>query len=160
VISGSVSRAGVRTVTVTASSSSGSNGSIQFSWAVERRPHVSTALAHPGAAPALTVTARSGAYEPALRQLIIALPHSITLAHSARSLQVLSPSGQPLAHSAHFAGHVLTIKLSVAQTPVRVVFPSGSLRVSGTVKGARSFVIRTVDRLGGEITLHRVLASA
>jgi subtilase family serine protease len=160
VISGSVRRAGLRTVTVTALSSSGSNGSIQFSWAVERRPHVSTALAHPGAAPALTVTARSGAYEPALRQLIIALPPSITLTHSARSLQVLSPSGQPLAHSAHLAGHVLTIKLPVAQSPVRVVFPSGSLRVSGTVRGARSFVIRTVDRLGGKITLHRVLASA
>ena len=106
------------------------------------------------------MTARSGAYEPALRQLIIALPHSITLTHSTRSLQVLSSSGEPVAHSVHFAGHVLTIKLSVAQTPVRVVFPSGSLRVSGTVKGARSFVIRTVDRLGGEITLHRVLASA
>jgi subtilase family serine protease len=160
VISGSVNRAGLRTVTVTASSSSGSSGSIQFSWAVERRPHVSTALAHPGAAPALTVTARSGAYEPGLRQLIIALPPSITLAQSARSLQVLSPSGQPLAHSAHLAGHVLTIKLALAHSPVRVVFPSGSLRVSGTVVGPRNFVIRTVDRLGGEITLDRVLARA
>jgi hypothetical protein len=108
----------------------------------------------------LTVTARSGAYEPGLRQLIIALPHSITLAHSARSLQVLRPSGQPLAHSAHLAGHVLTIKLALAHSPVRVVFPSGSLRVSGTVVGTRSVVIRTVDRLGGEITLDRVLSRA
>jgi subtilase family serine protease len=160
VISGSVNRAGLRTVTVTASSLSGSNGSIQFSWAVERRPHVSTALAHPGVAPALTVTARSGAYEPGLRQLIITLPYSITLAHSAGSLQVLSPSGRPLAHSAHLAGNVLRIKLARAHSPVRVVFPSGSLRVSGTVVGTRSVMIRTVDRLGGEITLDRVLTKA
>jgi hypothetical protein len=43
---------------------------------------------------------------------------------------------------------------------VRVVFPSGSLRVSGTVVGTRSVVIRTVDRLGGKITLDRVLTRA
>lgn len=157
VISGSVSRAGLRTVTLSASSSSGASGSIQFTWAVERRPHVSAQLANPGKAPALTVNARSGAYEPGLRQVTIALPHSVTLAHSARSVEVLSPSGRNLAHSAHLAGNVVTIKLAVAHSPVRIVFPSGSLRVSGSVVGHRSFVIGTVDRLGGKITLNRVL---
>jgi subtilase family serine protease len=160
VISGDVGRAGLRTVTVSASSSSGSSGSIQFTWAVERRPHVSTAVANPGTTPALTVTARSGAYEPGLRQVTITLPHSITLAHSARAVQVLSPSGQRLAHAAHLAGNVLTIKLALAHSPVRIVFPSGSLRVSGTVVGHRNVVIRTVDSLGGQITLDRVLGRA
>jgi subtilase family serine protease len=159
VISGRVNRAGLRTVTVTASSSSGGYGSIQFSWSVERRPHVSAAVVG-GATPALTVTARSGAYEPGLRQLIIALPHSITLARSARAVQVLSPSGQPLAHRSAYDGNVLTIKLSLAHSPVRIVFPTGSLRVSGTLHGARSVGIRTVDRVGGHLTLHRALGAA
>ena len=160
VITGNAGRAGLRTVTVSATSTSGSSGSIQFVWAVERRPHVSTAVHDPGTTPALTITARSGAYEPGLRQLTITLPYSITLAHSAGSVQVLGPSGRRLVHAAHLAGRVLSIKLALAHSPVRIVFPSGSLRVSGTVVGHRNVVIRTIDRLGGEITLERVLGRA
>jgi subtilase family serine protease len=159
-ITGNVRQAGVRTVTVSATSSSGSSGAIQFVWAIERRPHVSTSVHDPGARPALTVTARSGAYEPGLRQVSITLPQSITLADSARSVQVLSPSGQRFVHAAHFVGGVLTIKLARVHSLVRVVFPSGSLRVSGTVVGQRRVEIRTVDRLGGQITLRRVLGRA
>jgi subtilase family serine protease len=160
VISGSVSRAGLRTVTVGATGASGSSGTIQFVWAIERRPHVSTTVQDPGTTPALTITAHSGAYEPGLREVTVTLPDSITLAGYARSVQVLSPSGQRLAHAAHLVGSVLTIKLALAHSPVRIVFPSGSLRVSGTVVGHRNVVIRTVDRLGGEITLDRVLGRA
>ena len=159
VISGSVSRPGLRTVTVTAASATGTHGSIRFSWVVERRPRVSAAVVG-GSTPALTVTARSGAYEPGLRQLTIALPHSITPARAARTVEVLSPSGLPLAHSAHFDGNVLTIKLMLAHSPVRVVFPAGSLRVAGTLAGPRSLAIQTVDRLGGHITLRRALGAA
>lgn len=159
VISGSVRRAGIRTVTVTASSSTGANGSIRFAWAVERRPHVSARVAT-GATPALTVTARSGAYEPGLRQLVIALPHSITLDRSAGVVQVLSGTGRPLAHRAHFAAGVLTVRLSLAHSPIRIVFPAGSLRVSGRLTGPRSVAIRTVDRVGGHVTLRRKLGAA
>jgi subtilase family serine protease len=159
VISGRVRRAGLRTVTVTASSSSGASGTIEFTWAVERRPRVVTAVVG-GPAPALTVTARSGAYEPALRQVIIALPPSITLSRSVGSIRVLAPSGQPLAHRARYGGHVLTIKLALAHSPVRIVFPSGSLRVAGALGGMRSLAVRTIDRAGGHVTLHRALGSA
>jgi subtilase family serine protease len=160
VITGQASRAGLRTVTVSATSTSGSSGAIQFVWAVERRPHVSTAVHDPGSTPALTITARSGAYEPGLRELTITLPYSIRLARGAASVQVLSSSGRRLAHAAHVAGKVLSIKLAIAHSPLRIVFPSGSLRVSGSVVGHRNVLIRTVDRLGGEITLERVLGRA
>ena len=158
VISGDVGRAGLRTVTVTAGSTAGNYGSVRFSWLVERRPHVSTAVVG-GATPALTVTARSGAYEPGLRELTIALPPSITPARAARTVEVLSPSGQPLAHRAHFEGNVLTINLTQAHSPVRVVFPAGTLQVAGKLAGPRSLAIQTVDRLGGHITLRRALGA-
>ncbi|MDE3134268.1 MAG: putative Ig domain-containing protein, partial [Acidobacteriota bacterium] len=159
VISGSVSQPGLRTVTVTASTAAGARGSIQFTWAVERRPQVAAAIAQ-GTRPALRITARAGAFEPALRQLVIALPPSVTLTRSAGAVQVLSPSGQPLAHAAHYSGHVLTIKLALVHSPVRVIFPAGSLRVSGTLTGPRSVAVRTVDRVGGHLTLHRALGPA
>ena len=158
VISGSVGRAGLRTVTVTAASAAGSYGSIRFSWLVERRPRVSTAVVG-GATPALIVTARSGAYEPGLRALTIALPPSITPARAARTVKVLSATGQTLAHSAHFDGNVLTIRLMLAHSPVRVVFPAGTLQVAGRLAGPRSLAIKTVDRLGGRITLRRALGA-
>jgi subtilase family serine protease len=160
VISGNVHQAGLRTVTVSATSASGASGTIQFVWTIERRPRVTTAVHDAGTTPALTISARAGAYEPGLRELTITLPRSITLAGYARSVQVLSPSGQRLAHAAHLVGSVLTIKLALAHSPVQIVFPSGSLRVSGTVVGHRNVVISTVDRLGGEITLDRVLGRA
>jgi subtilase family serine protease len=160
VISGSVRRAGVRTVTVTASTASGTRGSIQFTWAVERLPRASAAFAGPPKMPALRITDRAGAFEPGLRQLTIVLPPSITLARSAHAVQVLSPTGRPLVHGAHYSGHVLTIKLVLAQSPVRIILPSGSLRVSGRLAGPRSVAIRTVDRVGGHVTLHRALGRA
>jgi hypothetical protein len=157
VISGRVHRAGVRTVTITASTSTGTRGTIQFTWAVERRPHVSAAVRGSTATPAVTITARAGAFEPGLRQLVIALPGSVTLAHGAGAVQVLSPSGRSLAHHAHFAGHVLTIDLAPAQSPVRVVFPAGSLRIRGSLAGGAGVAVKMVDRVGGHVTLHRAL---
>ncbi|MGH2843867.1 MAG: protease pro-enzyme activation domain-containing protein, partial [Solirubrobacteraceae bacterium] len=159
VISGSVRQPGVRTVTVTASTAAGARGSIQFTWAVERRPQVSAAIAE-GTWPELRITARAGAFEPELRQLVIALPPSVTLTGPAGAVQVLSPSGQPLVHAAHYGGHVLSIELALVHSPVRIVFPAGSLRVSGTLTGPRSLAIRTVDRVGGHFTLRRALGPA
>ena len=155
VINGRVNRAGVRTVTVTASSSSGTYGSIQFTWAVERRPEVSAAVRGTSTAPALTVRAVSGAFEPALREVVIELPSSIRL-DGVRDVQVLTPGGQSLAHRAHVSGRVLTVKLDVAHSPVRVLFPSGSLHVRGTLRGRVNVQVSTVDRVGGHLTLMRM----
>ena len=159
VISGNVRRAGLRTVTVSATSRRASPARSSSSGRLSgvrtfRRPSATRART-----PALTVTARSGDYEPGLRQLTITLPNSITLAHSAGSVQVLSPTGQRLAHAAHLAGKVLTIKLALAHSPVRIVFPSGRCASAGR-SSVIAVVIRTVDRLGGEITLERVLGRA
>ncbi len=158
-ITGIVRRAGVRTVTVTGVSSTGSRGSIQFMWAVERRPQVSAAV-RGGLTPALTVTARSGAFEPGLRQLTIVLPRSLTLERSVRAVQVMGSGGLAVEHRARLTGHVLTILLARPQSPVRVVFPPGSLRVRGSLTGPRSVAVRTLDRVGGHLTLHRALGAA
>ncbi len=86
--------------------------------------------------------------------MVIALPGSIRLG-GAHDVQVLTLGGRPLAHSAHLAGRVLTIKLDLAHSPVRVLFPSGSLHVRGTLHGRVSVQVRTVDRVGGHLTLTR-----
>ena len=156
VISGTPRAAGVRMVTITALSSTGTSGTIQFAWAVARRPKVSAAVRGSRTAPALTIRASSGAYEPGLRQVIIALPASIRLA-GVRGVQVLTPGGRPLAHRAHLSGRVLTIRLDNAHSPVRVVFPSGVLRVRGRLSGTLSFKVMTVDRVGGHLTLRRLV---
>jgi subtilase family serine protease len=159
VISGRVNRAGQHTVTVTAWSSAGIRGSMRFTWSVELRPRV-TAHVVGGAVPALTITARAGAFEPGLRQLVITLPPSITPARAARTVKVLSPSGLSLAHSAHYIGNVLTIELALAHSPVQIVFPAGTLHVAGRLTGPRRLAVRTVDRVGGHVTLHRALGAA
>jgi hypothetical protein len=132
---------------------------MRFTWSVELRPRV-TARVVGGAVPALTITARAGAYEPGLRQLVITLPPSITPARAARTVRVLSTSGLPLAHSAHYVGNVLTIELALAHSPVQIVFPAGTLRVAGNLAGPRTLAVRTLDRVGGHITLHRALGAA
>jgi subtilase family serine protease len=157
VIHGVAGRAGLRIVTVSAVTSSGSRGTIQFTWVVERRPRVAARLAGTSAAPALTIQAQSGALEPALRALTITLPPGLSLAHGVGAVQVLDPSGGALAHTAHFAGHVLTIHLAVAQSPVRVLFPTGSLRARPGFTGAVSVTVGTVDRVGGRLILQRML---
>lgn len=156
VISGRVRSAGVHAVSITASSSSGSSGSIHFTWAVERRPKVSATVVGTESAQVLTIRASSGAYEPGLRELSIVLPRSIKLS-GARSVQVLSLGGRRLAHSAHLSGRVLTIKLQVVHSPVRIVFPSGSLHVRGSLRRAGSIAVLTVDRVGGHLTLKRAI---
>ncbi|MDE3130235.1 MAG: S8/S53 family peptidase [Acidobacteriota bacterium] len=157
VISGRVRRAGVRTVTVTASTATGMHGSIRFTWAVARLPHVSAAVHGTVAAPAVTITARSGAYEPGLRRLVIALPRSLALAQSTRAVQVLGRSGHALVHRVRLSGRVLRIELARSRPLVRVLFPSGSLRPRGRLAGGTSVAVRTVDRVGGHLTLHRRL---
>jgi subtilase family serine protease len=154
VISGTVNTAGVRTVTVTASSSTGTSGSIQFSWSVERRPKVSAWVIGPRVAQELTIRASSGAYEPGLRELVISLPRSIRLG-GAGAVQVLGSGDLPLVHSAHLSGRVLTIKLHVVHSPIRIVFPSGSLRVHGSLRRAGSVAVLMVDGVGGHLTLRR-----
>ena len=158
VISGTVRTAGVRTVTVTASSSAGVNGSIQFTWDVERRPKVSAAAIGSKSAQELLIRASSGAYEPGLRELVIALPRSIRLA-GARSVQVVAPGGQRILHSAHLSGRVLTIRLHTDHSLVRIVFPSALLRVRGSLRRAGSVAVRTVDGVGGHVTLTRTIGA-
>ena len=158
VISGTVNTAGVRTVTVTASSSTGTSGSIQFSWSVDRRPKVSAGVIGPRAAQELTIRASSGAYEPGLRELVISLPRSIRLG-GAGTVKVVSSDGLPLVHSAHLSGRVLTIKLHVAHSPIRIVFPFGSLRVHGSLRRAGSVAVLMVDGVGGHLTLSRAIGA-
>ncbi len=158
VISGRVRRPGVRTVTITASSSTGQSGTIRFQWAVARLPQVSAALAGTGQTPALTIHARAGAYEPGLRELVIALPRALRLI-GARAVRVLTPTGRRLAHSAHLNGQILTIKLDVVHSPLEVLFPAGSLRRASTAHGLVHVAVRTIDRVGGHVTLRRSIGA-
>jgi ubiquinone biosynthesis protein UbiJ len=86
--------------------------------------------------------------------LVIQLPRSVRL-RGARDVQVLTPGGRSLAHRAHLSGRVLTIKLALAHSPVRVLFPTGSLHVRGRLRGRVSVEVSTVDRVGGHLTLTR-----
>ena len=160
VISGRVTRAHIRTVTVSASTGSGTYGAVRFNWAVERRPRVAAAVAGPAVQPALTVTVKSGQFEPGLRDLTITLPRRLTLAAGARAVKVQSNSGRTLAHQAHFQNHVLTILLAVAHSPVRIIFGPGSLRAHGRPAGVVSVAVQAVDRVGGRTTLSRRLYGA
>lgn len=157
VISGTVRRAGVRTVTVSATTASGSRGAIRFSWTVERRPRVIARLGGTRTAPNLTIRARSGAFEPGLSKVVIALPQSISLAQGTALVQVLNPAGGSVADTVRYADHVVTIHLAVPQSPLRVVFPAGSLRVRPGLSGPVSVSVGTVDRLGGHLVLRRSL---
>jgi hypothetical protein len=160
VITGSVRQAGLRTVTLTASTASGTYGAIQFTWAVERRPEVTAAVAGSSAAPALAISAQAGAFEPDLHEVIIKLPVSIWLKAAAGTVKVKTASGRPLAHSARYGDHVLTVRLVSAQSRVRIVFPPGALRVRAELSGPVTVAVGTVDRLGGHLTLRRTLHGA
>jgi subtilase family serine protease len=155
VISGVVTRVGVRDVTVTASTASGTYGAVQFNWSVERRPHVAAAVAGAAARPDLTMVVRSGQYEPGMRELTITLPRRLTLASPARDVKVQTTSGGRLPHQAHFSDHILTIRLDAAHSPVQIVFAPGSLRASGGMVGVVSVSVQAVDRVGGRTTLLR-----
>jgi subtilase family serine protease len=156
VISGRVTRAGIRAVTVSASTASQTYGTVEFNWAVERRPRVAAAEV----GPALTVTVKSGQFEPGLRDLTITLPRRLTLPAGARAVKVQSTSGRTLAHQAHFKNHVLTIRLAVAHSPVQIIFGAGSLRTPGGLAGVVSVAVQAVDRVGGRTTLLRTLRGA
>jgi subtilase family serine protease len=159
VISGRVRLPGVRTVTITASSSTGESGTIRFQWAVARLPQVSAVLAGSSQAPALTVHARAGAYEPGLREVVIALPRALRLVGPG-AVRVLTPAGRRLAHSARLSGQILTIKLAVVHSPVEVLFPAGSLRPGRAASGLVHVAVRTIDRVGGHVTLRRSVGRA
>ncbi len=153
VISGRVTRAGVRDVTVTASTASGTHGAVQFDWSVERRPQVAAAVAGSAAQPALTVRVSSGQFEPGLRQLTVKLPRDLKLASSAHAVKVENTAGFPLTHQAHFKDQVLTIKLDMAHSPIQIVFGAGLLRAAGNPAGVVTVAVQTVDRVGGRTTL-------
>jgi subtilase family serine protease len=153
VISGRVTRAQVRSVTVTASTAAGTYGAVQFSWSVDRRPRIAAAVAGPLAQPDLTMLVRSGQFEPGLRELTIKLPHRLTLASSAGTVKILNSTGKPLAHQAHFQDHILTIKLDPVHSPVRIVFAAGSLRPASGLAGVVSVSVQAIDRVGGRTTL-------
>jgi subtilase family serine protease len=160
VISGRVTRPGIRTVTVSASTPSGTYGAVRFNWAVERRPRVAAAVAVRALQPALIMTVSSGQFEPGLSDLTITLPRRVTLAAGTRAVKVQSTSGRTLANQAHFKNNVLTIKLAVAHSPVRITFAAGSLRAQGSLAGVVSVAVRAVDRVGGRTTLLRALHGA
>ncbi len=155
VISGRAVRAGVRSVTISASTPSGAHGALQFSWSVERRPQVTTAVAGGSTRPGFSLMLRSGDYEPGLREVQITLPQRIALRGSPGVVGVLSSGGQALAHHSTLRGRVLTIELKLPHTPVRIVFAPGELQTQGTIAGV--IAVRVVDQSGGRLTLRRVL---
>jgi hypothetical protein len=54
---------------------------------------------------------------------------------------------------------VLTIKLHIVHSPIRIVFPSASLRVRGSLRTAGSVAVQAVDGVGGHITLMRTIGA-
>jgi subtilase family serine protease len=155
VISGRVRRPGVRTVTITASTPSGAHGAVQFNWSVERRPQVSTRVAGQAAQTAVSMTLRSGAYEPGLREVQITLPRRVALRGSAGAVQVLNRAGRELVHQTRLRGRVLTIELKLPHPSVRLVFAPGALRRQGPTSDVAA--VKLVDRAGGRLTLRRTL---
>ncbi len=155
VISGHPLQPGVRTVTAGALSGSGARGAIQFTWTVERRPRITTRFLGVRNNQRLRLQVRAGAYEPKLTTLIIGLPATVSLSRSADSFSVLGPNLRPVAYRSQLSGHLLTIRLARAHSPVEVVFPAGALRVRGGMKTAVNLTIGVVDRLGGHIVLQR-----
>ncbi len=158
VISGNARRAGVRTVTISASTPTGAHGAVQFSWSVERRPQVTTAVAGGSTQSGFSITLRSGDYEPGLREVQITLPRLIALKGSPGAVSVLSDGGQALAHGSTLRGHVLTIELRLPHSPVRIVFAPGDLQTRGAITGV--IAVRVVDQSGGRLTLERTLHGA
>jgi hypothetical protein len=155
VISGTVTNAGVRTVTVTATTPSGIYGAMQFVWSVERRPVVSLVGLGSGEQPALTMRLSSGQYEPGLSQITIQLPGALTLPGGAKHVQVLTTAGAKLAHRASFHHQQLTIKMNAAHSPLRIVFDAGSLHSRADLAGLVQLAVSTEDRVGGLTTLDR-----
>jgi subtilase family serine protease len=155
VISGTVSNAGVRTVTVTATTPSGVYGAMQFIWSVERRPVVSLVGLGSGKQPALTVRLSSGQYEPGLTQITIQLPGGLTLPGGAKHVQVLTTDGARLAHRANFHHQLLTVKMNAAHSPLRIVFAAGSLHTRSNLAGLVQLAVHAQDRVGGLTTLNR-----
>jgi subtilase family serine protease len=155
VITGKVTSAGVRTVTVTASTPSGIYGAVQFIWSVERRPLVALVGLGSGKQPALTVRLSSGEYEPGLSQITVHLPGRLTLPGGAKHVQVLASGGRVLPHRASFQHQLLTIRMDQAHSPLRIVFAAGSLRTRGTLAGVVQVSVQTVDRVGGLTNLER-----
>jgi subtilase family serine protease len=155
VITGKVTSAGVRTVTVTASTPSGIYGAVQFVWSVERRPLVALVGLGSGKQPALTVRLSSGEYEPGLSQITVQLPGRLTLPGGAKHVQVLASGGRELPHRGSFQHQLLTIKMDAAHSPLRIVFAAGSLRTRGTLAGVVQVMVQTVDRVGGSTKLER-----
>jgi len=160
VISGRVTRAGIRIVTVTASSASHNHGAMRFTWSTERRPRLAAAFRGAGGQLALSLVASSGAYEPGLRDITVRLPHSLTLALPSRDIKVEGIGGADLRHAARFGGGVLTVVLHDAHSPVRILFGPGTLRALRPITGPVTLSVRTIDRLGGRTTLPRQLRGA
>ena len=151
----------MRDVTITASTPSGAHGTVQFAWSVERRPQVSAGAATTAAQPSFSLTLRSGLYEPSLREVRITLPSGLAVASAPHLVRVLSGAGDSLSHSVRLRGRVLTIDLKPARSPVQIVFAAGALRARGRpgARGAPAGVVSVtvVDRLGGSLTVRRML---
>ncbi len=159
VLSGVPTRAGVHTITVSATSASGGRGAVQFTWTVAERPRVVAALTGGTTAPKLVIAAASGSYESGLRNLTVTLPHGLvprgSAAALARAVKVQAPGGQQYAHTASYAHGVLTLNLAVAHSPLRIVFGAGTLRSRGQITGSVTVLAR--DLLGGQLKLARTL---
>jgi subtilase family serine protease len=154
VISGRVRTPGVRYVLITASSAAGTYGTVRFNWAVQRRPRLTVAVAGTATAPAVALSISSGQYEPGVSVLQVRLPAALDL-RGASGVKVQTTSGRSLAHTAALRGRTLLIKLHAAHSPLRVLLPTGSLKIGGTARP--EVLVEIVDLGGGQTTLARTL---
>jgi subtilase family serine protease len=150
VISGRVRTPGVRYVLITASSTAGTSGTVRFNWAVQRRPRLTIASAGATPAPAVVLKISSGEYETGVKSLEITLPAALRL-HAASAVQVQTATGRSLARAVALHGRELMITLQRAHSPLRVVLPTGTLKIGGSASPKVSVVV--VDLSGEQTTL-------
>jgi len=152
VVSGRVATAGVRHVVVSASSPSGTYGSVRFDWVVQRRPQLAVALG--GTPKALALTIRSGAYEPGIRSVTITLPAGIRL-YRHGAVRVLNPLGRSVAHASERSGQTLTLKLNSSRSVLVVELQRSALALPGRPSG--TLTVDVTDNAGAVSTLYRRL---
>jgi hypothetical protein len=144
----------VRYVLITASSAAGTYGTVRFNWAVQRRPKLTVIRVGGATAPAIALKISSGRYETGLRVVQITLPAALHL-RAASDVEVQTTAGRKLAHAAELRGRTLTITLHTAHSTLRVVLPTGRLRIGGSPGPLVSVAV--LDSSGAQTTLRRAL---
>ncbi len=129
-ISGTLTRAGRYTVTVSAVNARGTFGSSTFVWTVAGLPSRSrSSLGDVGKRqPKLAFTLSAGTDAPALGQIVVSLPHPLSFSHSMRDLRRGITITQPGGHRLK----VYELKLSSGQLTITFIRGKAQLTVTIT----------------------------